>query len=286
MPLGNRYRTLSIHLISFDDSMNFIHGNLSLPGVHSPEYLLLRLRLDCIPWNYSPYFHRPPFHEVREDEDQEDETTLPDARPSTLTLVIDGSDDDTDSEVNSCVESDFDADSDNDGTATTAPLTAGQADDNQRATAYLPNSGQRLGRVQSYRDHMEENWKPWTPFKDAVEWRLSRFFIEHKLTSTSIDAYFNQGLHKTTKDGRSFQSAYTFLKQLDKMIGSSHNFQYGTVGDGFGRTINLYYRNPVEYSRDLLDQYCYKLYMVYWPESVYNADGYQLYFEMHTADWW
>lgn len=61
---------------------------------------------------------------AREDEEQEDETTLPDAGPSMLTLVIDSSDDYTDSEVNSLVESDFDADSDDDGVATTAPSTA------------------------------------------------------------------------------------------------------------------------------------------------------------------
>ncbi|KAH0604492.1 uncharacterized protein H6S33_006869 [Morchella sextelata] len=221
-----------------------------------------------------------------EDERLEDETTLPDAGPGTLTLVIDGSDDSTDSEADSEAESDFDPDSDDDGPAAIAPPISEQADDNQRATAYLPNSGQRLGRVQGYRDYMEENWKPWAPFKDAAEWRLARFFIEHKLTSTSIDAYFNEGLHKTTKNERSFQSAYTFQNQLDKMTGSPPNFQYGTVGDGFGRTTDLYYRNPVECARYLLGQRCYKSSMVYRPERVYDADGYQLYSEMHTADWW
>ncbi|RPB06606.1 hypothetical protein P167DRAFT_580299 [Morchella conica CCBAS932] len=169
--------------------------------------------------------------EVCEDEDQEDKTKLPDAGSSMLTLVIDGSDDDTDSEVNSWVESGFDADNDDDGTATTAPLTTGQADDNQRATGYLPNSGQRLGRVQGYQNYMKENWRPWTPFKNAVEWRLSRFFIKYKLTSMSIDAYFNEEFHKTTKDKHSFQSAHTPQNQRNKMMGSPPNFQYGTVGD-------------------------------------------------------
>ncbi|KAH0611231.1 uncharacterized protein H6S33_011658 [Morchella sextelata] len=77
-----------------------------------------------------------------EDERLEDETTLPDAGPGTLTLVIDGSDDSTDSEADSEAESDFDPDSDDDGPAAIAPPISEQADDNQRATAYLPNSGQ------------------------------------------------------------------------------------------------------------------------------------------------
>ncbi|KAI5837723.1 hypothetical protein DFP73DRAFT_600707 [Morchella snyderi] len=112
-------------------------------------------------------------------------------------------------------------------------------------------------------DNKERNniWKPWAPFTDAAEWWLARFFIEHKVTATSIDAYFNQGLHKTLKCERSFQSAYTFQKQLDKMPGAPPNFQYGTVGDGFGKTTER-------------------------PEKIYDPDGYQLYSEMHTADWW
>ncbi|KAH0603589.1 uncharacterized protein H6S33_007911 [Morchella sextelata] len=56
-----------------------------------------------------------------EDERLEDETTLPDARPDILTLVIDGSDDFTDSEAHSEAESDFDPDSDDDGPAAIAP---------------------------------------------------------------------------------------------------------------------------------------------------------------------
>jgi hypothetical protein len=64
-----------------------------------------------------------------------------------LTLVIDGSDDSTNLEANSEVESDFHADSDEEcPTAIAIPISE-QADDNQKATAYLPNSGQRLGQV-------------------------------------------------------------------------------------------------------------------------------------------
>ncbi|KAH0614389.1 uncharacterized protein H6S33_000025 [Morchella sextelata] len=222
---------------------------------------------------------------VPEDKHLEDETTLPDALPGMLTLVIDAPDDSTDSATDSEAESDFDPDSNYDGPEAIASPISEQADDNQRATAYLPNSGQRVRQVHSYRDYTEENWKSWAPFKDAAEWRLACFFIEHKLTSTLIDAYFNQGLHKTTKNERSFQSAYTFQNQLDKMTGSPPNFQYRTVGDGFGRTTDLYYRNLVECVRYLLGQHYYKSSMVYRLERVYDANGYQLYSEMHTVDW-
>ncbi|KAI5839085.1 hypothetical protein DFP73DRAFT_484547 [Morchella snyderi] len=140
------------------------------------------------------------------------------------------------------MESDIDADSDDDGAA---PKPNENSDIEQSTTVYLPNSGQILRRVPGYRDHLKDNWKPWAPFTDAAEWRLARFFIKHKLTATSIDAYFNQGLHKTLKCKRSFQSKYTFQKQLDKMPGAPPNFQYGTVGDAFGKTTELYYRNPV-----------------------------------------
>ncbi|KAH0610180.1 uncharacterized protein H6S33_011707 [Morchella sextelata] len=210
-------------------------------------------------------------HDLPENEHLEDETTLPDARPGMLTLVIDGSDDSTNSEANSEAESDFDADSDYEGLQAIATPISEQADDNQKTRAYLPN----------------KNWKPWAAFKDTAEWRLTRFFIEHKLTSISIDAYFNEGLHKTTKDERSVQSTYTFQNQLDKIMGSLSNVQYGTVRDDFGRTTDLYYRNPVECVRYLLYQRCYKSSMVYRLQRVYNADGYQLYSERYTLDrWW
>ncbi|KAH0603944.1 uncharacterized protein H6S33_006975 [Morchella sextelata] len=42
------------------------------------------------------------------------------------------------------------------------------------------------------------------------------------------------------------------------MTGSIPNFQYGTIGDGFGRMIDLYYRNLVECMRYLLGQHCNK----------------------------
>jgi hypothetical protein len=90
-----------------------------------------------------------------EDERLEDETTLPDVGPGMLTLVIDVSNDSTDSEADSEAESDFDPDSDDDSPAAITPPISEQTDDNQRATVYLPNSGQRLGRVQGYRDYME-----------------------------------------------------------------------------------------------------------------------------------
>ncbi|KAI5845805.1 hypothetical protein DFP73DRAFT_593977 [Morchella snyderi] len=71
------------------------------------------------------------------------------------------------------------------------------------------------------------------------------------------------------------------------MPGAPPNFQYGTVGDGFGKTTELYYRNPVECDRYLLGQRCYSDRMVYRPEKIYDPDGYQLYSEMYTADcWW
>ncbi|KAI5848606.1 hypothetical protein DFP73DRAFT_474133, partial [Morchella snyderi] len=181
------------------------------------------------------------------------------------------------------MESDFDAHSDDDGAA---PKPNKNSDIEQSTTVYPRNSGQILRRVPGYRDHLKDDWKPWAPFTDAAEWRLARFFIEHKLTATSIDAYFNQGLHKTLKCERSFQSAYTFQKQLDKMPGAPPTFQYGTVGDGFGNMTELYYRNPVECARYLLGQRCYSDRMVYRPEKIYDPDGYQLYSEMHTADWW
>ncbi|KAI5836725.1 hypothetical protein DFP73DRAFT_532521 [Morchella snyderi] len=151
--------------------------------------------------------------------------------PGKLTTIIDSSDDDTDSEENSEMESNFDANSDDDSAA---PKLNENSDIEQSTTVYPTNSGQILRRVLGYRDHLKDDWKPWAPFTDAAEWRLARFFVEHKLTATSINAYFNQGLHKTLKCERSFQSAYTFQKQLDKMPRAPPNFQYGTVGDGFG----------------------------------------------------
>ncbi|KAI5839001.1 hypothetical protein DFP73DRAFT_484846 [Morchella snyderi] len=69
------------------------------------------------------------------------------------------------------------------------------------------------------------------------------------------------------------------------MPGAPPKFQYSTVGDGFGKTMKLYYGNPIEFTRYLLGQGCYPNGMVYRWEKIYDPDEYQLYSEMHTADW-
>ncbi|KAI5842159.1 hypothetical protein DFP73DRAFT_596165 [Morchella snyderi] len=128
-----------------------------------------------------------------------------------LSTIIDRSVDDTDSKQNSEMESNFDADSDKDGTV---PNANDNSDIEPSTTVYPPNN--------------------------AAEWWPAAFVMKHKLMATSIAVYFNQGLHKTLKCERSFQSAYTFQKHLDKMPGAPPNFQYGIVGDRFGKTTELY----------------------------------------------
>ena len=99
----------------------------------------------------------------------------------------------------------------------------------------------------------------------------------------------------------SFQSAYTYFKQVDKLrTGPKWRYHmFDVKGDqpvegddgqeGFmTETLELWYRDPIECIAELLSNPSFNGSVAYYPERVYadKARKTRIYDEMWTADWW
>ena len=150
----------------------------------------------------------------------------------------------------------------------------------------IPDAGRPIGDVTGYEEHNQAMLEePWSPLSSERDLNLASWFVPSKLAKTRIDDYFSKGLGGMERG--SFRSANSLEKQLETLdpFRESLSWTEATLESGEQST-TFYYRNIVFCVRYLIRQGAYKEHMVYAPIREYDSNGFQLYSEMHTADWW
>ena len=124
---------------------------------------------------------------------------------------------------------------------------------------------------------------PWHPFRNAIEFKLARFFLQSGTSQQSIDSFLKSSLAPA---GVGFGSAYTICPLLDSMKTAlgPESWNCGEVTMA-GRRVPFYYRKPLDCIRYLLQQKAYSAALVFGPQRRYEGAERQ-YGELHTADWW
>jgi len=124
---------------------------------------------------------------------------------------------------------------------------------------------------------------PWSPFRNASEFKLARFFVEANIPWEQINNFLKASLAPPKVF---FTSAYTFrtlLNNMDNGLGPE-SWNQGEVTFS-GTKVPFFFRNPVDCVKYLIRQKAYESDLVYSPERLYEGDERQ-YGELHTADWW
>ena len=124
---------------------------------------------------------------------------------------------------------------------------------------------------------------PWTPFQNASEFKLARFFLQSGTSMGPIDSFLKAGMAPAEVG---YRSAHTFRRLLDTMETAlgPESWHCGDV-TMTGQTVPFYYRMPLDCIAYLLRQKAYKKDMVYAPQRLWEG-GERQYGELQTADWW
>ena len=150
----------------------------------------------------------------------------------------------------------------------------------------MPDAGRPLGDVTGY-DELNQAMleEPWSPFSSERDFNLDSWFVQSKVAKTRIDNYFGKGLGGMERG--SFRSACWLGGRLGTLglFGGCLSWAGAILKSGEQST-TFYYRNIVSCVRYHIVQVAYKEHMVYAPIREYDSNGDQLYWEMHTADWW
>ena len=141
-------------------------------------------------------------------------------------------------------------------------------------------------------DYREKEFNPWVSFAEGDNFKLARWFMQHRVSDTAIQEYFNTGL---SNNKTSFRSAHTMYQQVDAIHPalSSDKWKEGTAT--FGADVKnakqkYYFRKVKEAVTFLLQQPTFRDHLVYRPVKEYavNDEGekVRVYSEVNTGDWW
>ncbi|KAF8419153.1 hypothetical protein BGX38DRAFT_1280452 [Terfezia claveryi] len=131
-------------------------------------------------------------------------------------------------------------------------------------------------------------FNPISPFQNAYEYKLVRFFHESKTSLTNIDHFFKKNLLPlglSGDNGVHFQSGYTWRNKMREMI-DQPGWQKGTVDFHLQKGCAFYYRDLEDTVRYLLQQRAYGKHLVFEPIHEFDEEGNWVYTEMNTGDWW
>ena len=147
-------------------------------------------------------------------------------------------------------------------------------------------SGQSYGCVLGEEEHMHDLLRnPWSPFRNASEFKLARFFVEANIPWEQIDKFMKASL---APPNVYFTSGYTLRSLLNSMDNSlgPESWKQGevTFSNSTGR-VPFFFRDPVDCVKYLIRQKAYQSDLVYSPERLFEGDERQ-YGELHTANWW
>jgi len=147
-------------------------------------------------------------------------------------------------------------------------------------------AGEVIGDIHGFEaKHSNLCEDPWASFNSAQGVKLVSWFIDGKVSKSSINKYFSSGLGNAESVG--YSSVHTLDNHLRLLDPYSHYLQWfeEQVEDG-QRTLLIFYRDVLECVRYLLHQIAYPDDLIYTPQREYDPTGHRIYGEIHTADWW
>ena len=156
-------------------------------------------------------------------------------------------------------------------------------------TRYLPaqyEAGTVVG-MGPLGDLQKLDFNPISPFQNAYEYMLARFFHDSKTSLTNIDRFFKADL--PTRAGPKtqkvyFRSGHTCRKKMRAMV-DLPEWQRGTMDCHLQKDGSFYYRDLEDTVRYLVKQRAYAEHLVFTPSREFDSSGDRIYTEMHTGDW-
>ncbi|OJT11723.1 hypothetical protein TRAPUB_11785, partial [Trametes pubescens] len=133
---------------------------------------------------------------------------------------------------------------------------------------------------------------PHAPFANEEEWGLVKWLI-NRTTQTGADEFCKLPITRN-RTKLSFKNKKAFFKKVDKLPAGPEwicdiitvvGDQRGSNGELLTEELELWRRDPVECSRELMGNPAFKEYMAYAPMKI-TRDGVRYYGEANTADWW
>ena len=127
-----------------------------------------------------------------------------------------------------------------------------------------------------------------SPFQNAYEYELARFFNHSKTLLTNIDRFFKEDLLTSAQskiENVYFRSANTWRNKMRAIV-DQDEWQRGTVDFHLQKDCSFYYRDLEDTVRYLVKQRAYAEHVVYTPSREFHSSGDRIYTEMHTGYWW
>lgn len=129
-------------------------------------------------------------------------------------------------------------------------------DDDEEVEDFPNSCANPIGECHSIRRELEQlRDNPWTPFKNAYDFNLCKWFIQSNVAKCDINTFFNKGLGDSTHE-TSYASAYKLDKQLDSMRELLPKYKVGHI-TSLGKTRKFWYRDVVEVIQYLMAQVGY-----------------------------
>jgi hypothetical protein len=124
---------------------------------------------------------------------------------------------------------------------------------------------------------------PWYPFRNAIEFKLARFFVEANVSWENIENFLKASLAPPEVQFTSSFTLRTLLNSMNNSLGPETWKKAEVTLSGVN--VPFFYRNPLACVEYLIRQRAYRSDMVFSPERLYEGNERQ-YGELHTADWW
>lgn len=134
----------------------------------------------------------------------------------------------------------------------------------------------------------DPSWNPLSPFTNAYEYKLARFFHQSKTSMKQIGRFFHDQLipvdtFRTLEVG--YKSGHTWRKKMRGLV-DQPQWHNGTMDFHLQTGVKFFYRDVVESIGYLLRQKAFAEDLVFEPIREFDRQGCRVYTEMHTADWW
>lgn len=141
-------------------------------------------------------------------------------------------------------------------------------------------------------DARHKGFNPFYPFANGSDFKKAQWFIKYRIPDSAITAYFNNGIGTA----KSFQSPYVLHRLIDEMepaLAKDAWFKGNAtfIADKKNANQPYYFRDLETSIRFLMEQPCFRDYMVYAPCKEYlgnpgDPESQRLFSEAHTGTFW
>jgi hypothetical protein len=134
----------------------------------------------------------------------------------------------------------------------------------------------------------DPSWNPLSPFSNAYEYKLARFFHQSKTSMKQIDQFFHDELLPSDTFrtlGVGYKSGHTWRNKIRGLV-DQPQWQNGSVDFHLQRGVKFFFRDVIECIQYLLCQKVFAEDLIFEPKREFDRQGFRVYTEMHTANWW